>query len=62
MATKEVLKQDLQQKGVTELADAHCHLDMISAAEVGEAINGNVKTMITNGVDIKSDMAAIRTG
>jgi TatD DNase family protein len=60
MPTKEVLKQDLQQKTVTELADAHCHLDMVSASEVVAAINASVKTMITNGVDIKSDMAAMK--
>ena len=59
MPTREVLKQD-QQKSVTELADSHCHLDMISASQVGEAITLGVKTMITNGVDIKSDMEAIR--
>lgn len=56
MPTKDVLKQDLQHKTITELADAHCHLDMMSGAQVGDAITAGVKTMITNGVDIKSDM------
>jgi len=60
MATKEILKQNLKQMTVTELADAHCHLDLLSAAQIGEAINANVKTLITNGVDIKSDMAALK--
>ncbi len=60
MATREILKQDLHQKTATELADAHCHLDLLSAAEIGAAINASIKTMITNGVDIKSNMAAMR--
>jgi TatD DNase family protein len=60
MATKEVLKQEPEYKTMTELADAHCHLDMIGAMQIGEAINAGVKTMITNGVDIKSDMAATK--
>ena len=60
MATREILKHDLQVKTVTELADAHCHLDLLSASQIGEAINASVKTLITNGVDIKSDMAAMR--
>jgi TatD DNase family protein len=59
MPTKEVLK-NLHHKTATELADSHCHLDMVSAAQVSEAINSSVKTLITNGVDIKSDMEAAR--
>jgi TatD DNase family protein len=59
MPTKDVTKQDVQ-KTVTELADAHCHLDMMTGAQIGEGISGGVKTLITNGVDIKSDMAAVK--
>ncbi len=60
MPMKEILKQDLKQKTITELADAHCHLDMVPPAEVGQAIGSGVKTLITNGVDIKSDMESVK--
>lgn len=59
MPTKDVTKHDMQ-KTITELADAHCHLDMMTGAQIGEGISGGVKTLITNGVDIKSDMAAVK--
>ncbi len=60
MPTRDVMKQAPQQKNVTELADAHCHLDMLGAFQINEAINAGVKTLVTNGVDIKSDMEAVR--
>ncbi|MDE1865589.1 MAG: TatD family hydrolase [Candidatus Micrarchaeota archaeon] len=57
--TKDVLKHDFQ-KTVVELADAHCHLDLMTATQIGDAINASVKTLITNGVDIKSDMESVK--
>lgn len=62
MTTREILKKDqnLQQKTIVELADAHCHLDLMDGASISEAINAGVKTLITNGVDIKSDMESVR--
>ncbi len=60
MGTKDASKQELHQTTITELADAHCHLDLIAPAQIGEAINAGVKTLITNGVDIKSDMQSAR--
>jgi TatD DNase family protein len=60
MATKAVLNRNLDQKTVVELADAHCHLDLMTGAQIGEAINASVKTLITNGVDIKSDMESVK--
>ena len=60
MPTKDVLKHDLRERTATELADAHCHLDLMTGVQIGEAIEASVKTMITNGVDIKSDMQALR--
>ncbi|MCL4389061.1 MAG: TatD family hydrolase [Candidatus Marsarchaeota archaeon] len=47
-------------KSLTELADAHCHLDIIhDAGLIRKAIERGVISMVTNGVDIKSNMKAL---
>ncbi len=46
-------------KQVIELADAHCHLDLMKGADIGDAIRFGVRTMITNGVDTASNMNGI---
>ena len=55
-----MLKNETYRKTTTELADAHCHLDLMTGAQIAEAINASVKTLITNGVDMKSDMESLR--
>ncbi|MGC8567728.1 MAG: TatD family hydrolase [Candidatus Micrarchaeia archaeon] len=40
---------------ITELADAHCHLDMVNRAEIDEAIKLGIKTFISNGGSTKSN-------
>lgn len=55
-----MLKEDLLDKSVIEMADAHCHLDLIDDGNViKSAIDGGVRTIITNGVDTKSNMRNI---
>jgi len=43
-----------------ELADAHCHLDLLNAEEISEAVGFGVKTMITNGVDPASNIKSLK--
>lgn len=61
MNTKQFLKEKEEDKTIdkqlTEMADAHCHLDLINDIEtIRESISHGVRTIITNGVDTKSNM------
>lgn len=59
MNTKQIIKAETSEtieKQVTEMADAHCHLDLINeGGVVREAVLYGVRTIITNGVDTKSN-------
>jgi TatD DNase family protein len=60
MKTRQLLKEETVDKQVTEMADAHCHLDLIKDDKViKDAIANGVRTMITNGVDTKSNMRSL---
>lgn len=60
MNTRQILKGDLIGKSITEMADAHCHLDLINDQNaIRDAIENGVHTIITNGVDTKSNMRNI---
>ena len=60
MNTKQLIKERTIEKQVTEMADAHCHLDLLGdAAEIAESIRYGVRTIVTNGVDTKSNMKAM---
>ncbi len=58
MRTKELVKQRVLADK-RELADAHCHLHMLSAAQITTAIAYGVSTMITNGVDTASNIRSL---
>jgi TatD DNase family protein len=49
-------RQDLT---ITAMADAHCHLDMLSSDDISSAIKSGVSMMISNGVDTKSNMKVL---
>ncbi|MGI0100778.1 MAG: TatD family hydrolase [Candidatus Micrarchaeaceae archaeon] len=61
MRTSQVVKDKLMQyKQKTESADAHCHLDLISDSKtIKDAIMDGVHTIVTNGVDTKSNMRSL---
>ncbi len=47
-------------KSLTELADAHCHLELIQDTRlIKRAVECGVLTMITNGVDTSSNIKAL---
>ena len=57
MQTKQVERHVEVSKGVVEMADAHCHLDLMSDwSLVTDSINSGVSTIITDSVDTKSAM------
>ncbi len=50
------MKEKVRSIAITELADAHCHLDLISdRAIIDEAIKRGVRTIVTDGVGTKSN-------
>jgi TatD DNase family protein len=60
MKTKELVKEHTLDRQLTEMADAHCHLDLVTNPElIKEAISQGVRTIITNGVDTKSNVKSI---
>lgn len=60
MNTKQVIKEHTLDRQVTEMADAHCHLDLISDNDIiRQSITYGVRTMITNGVDTKSNVKSV---
>jgi TatD DNase family protein len=47
-------------KSLTELADAHCHLDLIHDADIiKKAVEKGVVFIVTDGVDVNSNMRAL---
>jgi len=60
MATMQLEKEALLDKQITEMADAHCHIDLIEdRGVIDEAVRFGVRTMLTNGVDTKSNMKSL---
>ncbi len=60
MNTKQVLKEKTVDRQVTEMADAHCHLDLIpDSSEISKSIAYGVRTIVTNGVDTKSNVRSL---
>jgi TatD DNase family protein len=61
MEAKVLFKEkELVETEITELADAHCHLDLVQdQSEIKRAMAGGVRTMITNGVDTKSNVRSM---
>ena len=56
METRSLVKERERNLTVTELADAHCHLDLIQDRKtIDDAIAKGVRTIITDGVDTKSN-------
>ncbi|MEM0149345.1 MAG: TatD family hydrolase [Candidatus Micrarchaeaceae archaeon] len=61
MATRQLTKEGLELKDKVELADAHSHLDLITnPVTIRDAVDYGVKTIITDGVDTKSNMEGLR--
>jgi TatD DNase family protein len=60
MPTKAVETQAVKNvKQLFEMADAHCHLDMVDPPLIQEAIRHGVLTMITNGVNFATNRMAL---
>ena len=59
MELQKVMSRELEVKSLKEMADAHCHLDMVDLQAIEEAKRYGVRTMITNGVDTKSNHRAL---
>ena len=62
MKTKDLFKErKLIETSVVEMADAHCHLDLIQDFNViKNSMDMGVKTIITNGVDRRSNMKSLQ--
>jgi TatD DNase family protein len=50
---------ETQTKLAVELADAHCHADMLGSDAIKDAVAFGVRTIITNGIDTKSNFKSI---
>ncbi len=60
MPTRQVLKERDRSLNKVELADSHCHLDMLQdMSQVKESIANGVLTIITDGIDTKSNARAL---
>ncbi len=60
LITKQVVEHRDETKQLVEMSDAHCHLDLIDDYSViSRAVDSGVLTMITDGVDTKSNMRAL---
>lgn len=60
MAMKTVMMDQASTMQKTELADAHCHLDMLGSDEVvAESLGYGVNIMVTNGVDTMSNVKTL---
>lgn len=60
MPTKQVMREEERKAQKQELADAHCHLDIFGdMAAVRDSIERGVLTIITDGVDTRSNMRAL---
>ncbi len=56
---KEILKNQNIRKQKVEMADAHCHLNLMPNSNFAEFISYGVKILITNGVDTKSNLESL---
>jgi TatD DNase family protein len=57
MNTKQAMKETTVDRQIVEMADAHCHLDIVKdAKDIADSVLFGVRTIITNGVDTKSNM------
>ncbi|MCL4381105.1 MAG: TatD family hydrolase [Candidatus Marsarchaeota archaeon] len=56
---KEILRHRELKKQKTEMADAHCHLDLMENKDFTEFISYGVRTLITNGIDTKSNLETL---
>jgi TatD DNase family protein len=54
-----MLDRDAKTISIVELADAHCHLDLIDSAAIKNAITYGVRTMITDGVSTASNARSV---
>ena len=55
------VEADIATKQKTEMADAHCHLDLIGDPEIiRRAINNGVETIITNGINFSTSRKAVQ--
>jgi len=55
-----LLEREMETLSIVELADAHCHLDLIKdSAVIKDSIAYGVGTMITNGVDTASNARSV---
>ncbi len=61
MQTRQLLqKRETLQKSVVEMADAHCHLSILSdPAVIRDAVLYGVSTIITDGVDTPSNIKTL---
>ncbi|MCL4379018.1 MAG: TatD family hydrolase [Candidatus Marsarchaeota archaeon] len=61
MQTKQLLqKPETMQKSVVEMADAHCHLSILSDPQIiRDAVLYGVSTIITDGVDTPSNIKTL---
>ena len=61
MQTKQLLqKRETLHKSVVEMADAHCHLSILSdPVIINDAVAYGVSTIITNGVDTPSNIKTL---
>ncbi|MCL5430250.1 MAG: TatD family hydrolase [Candidatus Marsarchaeota archaeon] len=58
LAVKEMQKMELQSQKL-EMADSHCHLDMLDTASIMDSISYGVLTMITNGINYYTNKKAL---
>ncbi len=57
---KQLTSENKQKyKTLIELADAHCHLYALQSGAIGDAVAAGVTTMISNGVDTKSNLKTL---
>jgi TatD DNase family protein len=54
------IERDTQERTNVELADAHCHLDMVDANAIASSKAYGVSVMITNGGSMKANMETLR--
>ncbi|EQD57944.1 TatD-related deoxyribonuclease, partial [mine drainage metagenome] len=60
MPTRQITREGLELKDSVELADAHSHIDLIKdPIIIRDSIEYGVKTIITDGVDTKSNMECL---
>lgn len=60
MKTRQLVKDETIDKQITEMADSHCHLDLLTDDSIiKDAITNGVKTMVTNGIDTKSNISTL---